>query len=195
VHELAIGRMGLRFEVDGHLYRAITQGEPLTAYYLAGARRLVNLETAAQAQAAGVPDPIAAAAAAAAAEVVAGPADGTPLAQAVIGRWRGADMDSGLAATVEFRTDGTLTMGVDLSALGALDLLPGPLRAMAQRADQPRTMHYHWADADHIAVDGQPGTAQVRLSGGQLIVDMPDGPQHLTRLSDAPAAPAPESHA
>jgi len=187
-HELAIGQMGRRFQIDGHLYRAITQGEALTAYYLAGAGRLVNLESAAASQAAGVSDPIAAAAAAAAAEVVAGPADGTPLQQAIIGRWRGADMGSGLSATIEFRADGTLTMGADLSSLGALDALPGPLRALAQRADQPRTMRYHWTDADHIAVDGQPGTAQVRLAGGHLIVDLPDGEQRLTRLADTAAA-------
>lgn len=177
-HELAIGRMGLPLPIDEHLYRALTQGETLTAYYLAGARKLVNLEAGAAPGAPAVPQP-------AAAVTVAGPPDGTPLAQAVIGRWRGRDMGAGLAPTIDFRADGTLTMGVDLSSLGTLEALPGPLRTLAQRADQPRTMRYHWADADHIAVDGQPGTAQVRLSGGELIVDLPDGEQHLTRLADA----------
>lgn len=122
--------------------------------------------------------------------VVAGPPDGTPLPQAVIGRWHGSDANAGMAMIVDFRTDGTLTMGVDMSSASALEALPGPLRSMAQHMGQPRTMRYHWADADHIQVEGQAATAEVRLSGGQLIVDLPEGQQHLTRLPDEPTGAA-----
>ena len=187
VHELRIGQLGVQFQVDGHLYKAITQGEALTAYYLAGARKLVNLEPAADAQAAGVSDPIAAAAAKAAAEVVAGPADGTPLPQAIIGRWRmdaGGPM-GGLAVVIEFRPDDTAVITPDLSASAMLDAIPEAMRGAVSRLAQPRTVPYHWVDADHLSLEGQGDSSQVRLSGGQLIIQGKDGDQHLVRLADA----------
>ena len=179
------------FEIDGHLYRAITQGESLTAYYLAGARKLVNLEPAAEAQAAGVSDPIAAAAAAAAAQVVAGPADGTPLAQAIIGRWRmdaGGPM-GGLAVVIEFRPDGTAVITPDLTASAMLEAIPAGMRGAMGRLAQPRTVPYHWTDADHLSLEGQGESSQVRLSGGQLIIQAKEGEQHLVRLADTPDTP------
>ena len=188
VHELRIGQLGMQFQIDGHLYKAVTQGEPLTAYYLAGARKLVNLEPAADAQAAGVSDPIAAAAAKAAAEVVAGPADGTPLQEAIIGRWRmtaGGPM-GGLAVVIEFKPDGTALISPDLGASAMLEAIPEAMRGAVGRLAQPRTVRYHWTDADHLSLEGQGDSSQVRLSGGQLIIQAKDGEQHLVRLADAP---------
>ena len=198
VHYLGVGQLGLRFEIDDHLFQAITQGEPLTAYYLAGARHLVNLEPAAEAQAAGVSDPIAAAAAAAAAQVVAGPADGTPLQEAIIGRWRmtaGGPM-GGLAVIIEFKPDGTAVITPDLTASAMLEAIPAAMRGAMGRMAQPRTVAYHWTDADHLSLEGQGDSSQVRLSGGQLIIQGKDGEQHLVRLADTPdtAAPTAEAH-
>jgi len=186
VHYLGVGQLGLRFEIDDHLFQAITQGEALTAYYLAGARHLVNLEPAADAQAAGVSDPIAAAAAAAAAQVVAGPADGTPLPQAILGRWRmtaGGPM-GGLAVIIEFRPDDTALISTDIGASGMLDAIPEAMRGAVSRMAQARTVRYHWVDADHLSLEGQGDSSQVRLSGGQLIIQGKDGDQHLVRLAD-----------
>ncbi len=186
VHELRIGQLGQTFVIDGHLYGAITHGEPLTAYYLAGAGKLVNLEPAAEARAAGVSDPIAAAAAAAAAEVVAGPPDGTPLQEAIIGRWRidaGGPM-GGLAVIIEFRPDGTAVITPDVVASATLEALPAAMRGAVGRLAQPRTVPYHWTDGDHLSLEGQGDTTQVRLSGGQLIIQGKDGDQHLVRLAD-----------
>lgn len=198
VHELRIGQLGVQFQIDGHLYKAITQGEPLTAYYLAGARHLVNLEPAAEAQAAGVSDPSATAAARAAAQVVAGPADGTPLPQAIIGRWRmtaGGPM-GGLAVVIEFRPDGTALISTDIGASGMLDAIPEAMRGAVSRMAQARTVRYHWVDADHLSLEGQGDSSQVRLSGGQLIIQAKDGEQHLVRLADTAdtaASPAEEA--
>jgi len=192
VHYLGIGQLGLRFEIDDHLYQAITQGETLTAYYLAGARHLVNLEPAAQAQAAGVTDPAAQAAAAAAAEVVAGPPDGTPLAEAIIGRWRmtaGGPM-GGLAVVIEFKPDGTALITPDLGASAMLDAIPEAMRGAVGRLAQPRTVRYHWTDADHLSLEGQGDASQVRLADGQLIIQAKDGEQHLVRLADKADATA-----
>jgi hypothetical protein len=196
-HDLGIGQLGMRFEIDDHLYQALTQGETLTAYYLAGARHLVNLEPAAQAQAAGVTDPAGQAAAAAAAEVVAGPADGTPLAAAIIGRWRmtaGGPM-GGLAVVIEFKPDGTALISTDLGASPMLDAIPEAMRGAVGRLAQPRTVHYLWTDADHLSLEGQGDASQVRLADGQLIIQAKDGEQHLVRLADAAGAPATEAHA
>lgn len=196
VHYLAVSQLGLRFEIDDHLYRAITEGESLTAYYLAGASHLVNLEPAADAQAAGVPDPAAQAAAAAAAEVVAGPADGTPLTEAIIGRWRmtaGGPM-GGLAVVIEFKPDGTALISPDLGASAMLDAIPEAMRGAVGRLAQPRTVHYHWTDTDHLALEGQGDASQVRLTGGQLIIQAKDGEQHLVRLADVAGATT-EAHA
>ena len=206
VHYLGIGQLGLRFEIDDHLFQSITQGEPLTAYYLAGARRLVNLEPAAEAQAAGVSDPIAAAAAAAAAQVVAGPPDDTPLQEAIIGRWRmtaGGPM-GGLAVVIEFKPDGTALIGTDLGASAMLEAIPAAMRGVMGRMAQPRTVPYHWTDADHLSLEGQGDSSQVRLAGGQLIIQGKEGEQHLVRLADTAeaadttdtaATPGPEAHA
>ncbi len=200
VHQLRIGQLGLMFDIDGHLYGSISQGETLTAYYLAGARRLVNLEPAADAQAAGVTDPAAQAAAAAAAQVVAGPPDGTPLPQAIIGRWRmdaGGPM-GGLAVVIEFRPDGTAVITPDLTAASAmLDAIPAAMRGAVGRLAQARTVPYHWTDGDHLSLEGQGDSSQVRLSGGQLIIQGKDGEQHLVRLGDStdtPETPAAEAH-
>jgi hypothetical protein len=199
VHYLGVGQLGLRFEIDDHLFHAITEGETLTAYYLAGARHLVNLEPAAEAQAAGVTDPAAQAAAAAAAQVVAGPPDGTPLPQAIIGRWRmeaGGPM-GGMAVVIEFRPDGTAVITPDLTASAMLDAIPAAMRGAVGRLAQPRTVPYHWTDGDHLSLEGQGESSQVRLSGGQLIIQAKEGEQHLVRLAataDTPASPAAEAH-
>ena len=128
---------------------------------------------------------------------MAGPADGTPLAQAIIGRWR---MDAsgpvaGLAVVIEFRTDGTAVITPDLTASAMLEAIPAGMRGAMGRLAQPRTMPYHWTDADHLSMEGQGESSQVRLSGGQLIIQAKEGEQHLVRLADKADTPAPDAHA
>jgi len=191
VYSLRIGAaFALEFEIDRDLYHAISDGEPLTAYFLAGARRLVNLEPAA-------PPVQGAAGQPAMPATVAGPADGAPLAPSVIGRWRmaGGPDSGGMGMIVEFGSDGTLVMTPDLGDGTLLAGLSGGMRTAMEPLDRARTMRYAWVDADHMRIEGQAGSGQVRLSGGQLVVDIEGQEQHLVRLADAPATRTPEVQA
>ena len=76
-----------------------------------------------------------------------------------------------------------------------LEAIPAGMRGAMGRLAQPRTMPYHWTDADHLSMEGQGESSQVRLSGGQLIIQAKEGEQHLVRLADKADTPAPEANA
>ena len=91
----------------------------------------------------------------------------------------------GLAVVIEFKPDGTALISTDLGASAMLEAIPEAMRGAVGRLAQPRTVHYHWTDADHLSLEGQGDSSQVRLSGGQLIIQAKDGEQRLVRLADA----------